>query len=937
TREASQRTLGMRHYDVQLVGGYVLHQGKIAEMMTGEGKTLMATLALALNALADRPCYLVTVNDYLARRDAEWMRPIYEYLGLSVGAIQSSLDPGSRKPIYSCDIVYATNNELGFDYLRDNMKTSLDQQVQKDLYFAIVDEVDSILIDEARTPLIISGPAEEHVGRYKEADNVARQLVEEEDYEVKEKERQASMTESGIVKAQELLGVESFYEPGFEDWPHYIENALRAHSLYEKDKEYVVEDAEDPHTGRVRPEVVIVDEFTGRKMAGRRWSDGLHQAVEVKEGLEPKQETQTLATITFQNYFRMFDKLAGMTGTAITEAGEFHKIYELDVISVPTNKPIARDDAVDTVYRTLPEKWEAICDEIERLQEKGQPVLVGTASVENSEHLSGLLKGRGVPHEVLNAKNHEREAHIVAMAGSKGAVTVSTNMAGRGTDIKLGGNFEYRLAQALEDRGLEEGDLEHLDAINDIRSSVEEQSAQDEAEILDLGGLYVLGTERHEARRIDNQLRGRTGRQGNVGESRFFLSLQDPLMRIFYRDWVVNAMERLGMSEGQPIESGMVARQIARAQKKVEDRNFEIRKNLLEYDEVMDHQRTEIYAARQAVLEGEDLKDRVDIMISNLTDRNAAAYEGDAEGFVDWIQRTYGVDLPKDAAEAAVSPDNPDLDPTLKAIDERYVERRAAWGDELTKRIESYLVLTAIDQKWKDHLHAMDSLKAGIGLRGYGQQDPKIAYKKEATELFAQNLLPAIESDVASKAMRIEVQKPSEEDDEAADRLTPRGMASGQPAPQQRQVRFDELELDQQIAVVEQLPEEQKLMAVLQAGPNQAELLATLPEELQAKFEEIKRRAELARQQREQLQRGPAASAAFDVMRRRKQREEQQRRASGEGDGGAEPARPAQPAQREPARPRAATAEMGPEFKNAGRNDPCPCGSGKKFKKCHGK
>ncbi|MEL6904048.1 MAG: preprotein translocase subunit SecA, partial [Planctomycetota bacterium] len=506
TREASQRTLGMRHYDVQLVGGYVLHQGKIAEMMTGEGKTLMATLALALNALAGRPCFLVTVNDYLARRDAEWMRPIYEYLGLSVGSIQSSLDAYSRQPVYACDIIYATNNELGFDYLRDNMKTTLGEQVQKDLYFAIVDEVDSILIDEARTPLIISGPAEDHVGRYKEADEVARKLEAEVDYEVKEKERQASLTEDGIVKAQELLGVESFYVPGFEDWPHYIENALRAHSLYELDKEYVVEDAEDPRTGQVRKEVVIVDEFTGRKMAGRRWSDGLHQAVEVKEGIEPKEETQTLATITFQNYFRMYDKLAGMTGTALTEAGEFHKIYELDVISVPTNKPIARDDHVDTVYRTLPEKWDAICDEIERVHDTGQPILVGTASVENSEHLSGLLRERHVPHEVLNAKNHEREAQIVALAGQKGSITVSTNMAGRGTDIKLGGNFEALLEGALEEAGLEAGDLDRLDEIDSIRERVRQESEAAEAEVLGLGGLYVLGTERHEARRIDNQL-----------------------------------------------------------------------------------------------------------------------------------------------------------------------------------------------------------------------------------------------------------------------------------------------------------------------------------------------------------------------------------------------------------------------------------------------
>lgn len=1084
TREASKRTLGLRHYDVQLVGGYVLHSGKIAEMMTGEGKTLMATLALALNALADRPCYLVTVNDYLAGRDAEWMRPIYEYLGLSVGSIQSGLDAYSRKPVYSSDIVYATNNELGFDYLRDNMKTSLDQQVQKDLYFAIIDEVDSILIDEARTPLIISGPAEDHVGRYAEADMVARKLVRDEHYEVKEKERSASLTEEGIVRAQEILEVESFYVPGFEDWPHYIENSLRAHSLYELDKEYVIEEAEDPQTGQMRKEVVIVDEFTGRKMAGRRWSDGLHQAVEVKEGLEPKQETQTLATITFQNYFRMFDKLAGMTGTAMTEAGEFHKIYELDVVQVPTNRPIARDDKIDTVYRTLPEKWEAICDEIERVQETGQPVLVGTASVDNSEHLSKLLKERAVDHEVLNAKNHEREAQIVAMAGSKNAITVSTNMAGRGTDIKLGGNFEYRLEKALEDAGVEPGDLDRLEEIKKIRAEVEEQSSKDEAEILSFGGLYVLGTERHEARRIDNQLRGRTGRQGDVGESRFFLSLQDPLMRIFYRDWVVNAMERLGMKEGQPIESGMVTRQVARAQKKVEDRNFEMRKNLLEYDEVMDHQRTEIYAARQAVLEGEDLKDRVDIMVANLSVRTADTYDQDAAGFREWVQRTFDIEISEAAAEKAVHPDEPEIEPALKEIDARYIERRSDWGPELTARIESYLVLTAIDQKWKDHLHAMDALKAGIGLRGYGQQDPKIAYKKEATELFGDNLLPAIESDVATKILRIEVNKPKGEDGAAApaaDHLAPRGIAgqavAGAPAQEQRQVRFDELSLEQQQTVIGQLPEDQKLMAVMQAGENAEVLLATLDEELQQRYPEFKTEVEERRSQAQKqvrfdeltleqqqgyiaelpdeqkmmavmqageteealletldeelkarypefkvemekrraaqkqrfdqlgleqqqsviadlpddqkmmavmqsgqneetlladlseelqgrypefkvemekrrraaqaqaeaqakMQRGPAASNAFDVMRRRQMIEEQERQAGatdaaakGKAPGG----KPGQDSDAPKANVGPAARELGPEFRGVGRNDVCPCGSGKKFKKCHGK
>ncbi|MDF1839070.1 MAG: preprotein translocase subunit SecA, partial [Planctomycetota bacterium] len=558
-REASLRTMGMRHYDVQLVGGYVMHQGKIAEMMTGEGKTLMATLALCLNSLAGRPVYLVTVNDYLAKRDAAWMKPIYEYMGLTVGSIQADMDPWERKSVYSCNIVYGTNNEFGFDYLRDNMKTSPDQQVQKDLYFAIVDEVDSILIDESRTPLIISGDAEDAIGKYIEADKVARALENEEHYEVKEKERSASLLEAGIVEAQDMLGVKSFYEPGFEDWPHYIENSIRAHNLYTLDKEYVVEEVQDQRTGQMAMEVIIVDEFTGRKMQGRRWSDGLHQAVEVKEGLTPKQETQTMATITFQNYFRMFDKLSGMTGTALTEAGEFHKIYDLDVVCVPTNLPIARADHADLVYRTEREKWNAICEEIEELNHAGQPILVGTASVESSEHVAKLLRERNVKHEVLNAKNHEREAHIIAMAGEKGAITVATNMAGRGTDIKLGGNFEYRLEAALEEAGLELGDEENLERIDAIREEVKSRCDVDEEEVLGMGGLYVLGTERHEARRIDNQLRGRTGRQGNVGASRFFLSLEDPLMRIFYRDWTRNMMEKLGMTEGQAIESKMVS------------------------------------------------------------------------------------------------------------------------------------------------------------------------------------------------------------------------------------------------------------------------------------------------------------------------------------------------------------------------------------------
>ncbi len=888
-REASVRTLGMRHFDVQLVGGYVLHQGRIAEMMTGEGKTLMATLALSLNTLSGRPVYLVTVNDYLAQRDAQWMSPIYEYLGLSVSAIQASMAPSERKPVYASDIIYATNNEMGFDYLRDNMKTTVDQQVQSDLYFVIVDEVDSILIDEARTPLIISGPAEEHVGKYIQADQVTRQLVRDEHYEVKEKEKSASLTEAGIEEAERILGIESFYQPGFEDWPHYLENSIRAHELYTNDKEYVVEPVEDRHTGQARPEVIIVDEFTGRKMQGRRWSDGLHQAVEVKEGLEPKQESQTLATITFQNYFRMYEKLSGMTGTALTEAGEFHKIYGLDVVSVPTNLPIIRDDANDVVYRTEDEKWKAIVDEVERLHSNGQPVLVGTASVDTSELVSKRLRQASIQHEVLNAKNHEREAQIIAKAGEAGAVTVATNMAGRGTDIKLGGNFEYRLGQALAERGLVQGDEEQLAEIDQIRKQVLSQCEQDEAEVLASGGLYVLGTERHEARRIDNQLRGRTGRQGNAGVSRFYLSLQDPLMRIFYRDWVTNAMEKLGMSEGQEIESGMVSRAIARAQKKVEDRNFEVRKSLLEYDEVMNQQRKTIYGVRQDVLETKGLKEKILTMIGNVVNNSSRVHAGDASGFAEWCQKTFNYEVSEELALAATDSESPKCEAVIEGLTQRYDEREEQMGDELTRRVEQYLLLNSIDSKWKDHLHAVDALKAGIGLRGYGQQDPKVAYKKEGTELFHEQLLPAIEREVASLILRIEARRPDEDgsDSAAEGSLQPRGLVSSGAA----------------------LPGGQP-------GPTPEQLAA-----LRARMQQQAAR----RAMRPQV----PASSAFDLMR------QQQAQVAGSGQGadgrtagGASQAAAAT----EPTR--AAPEATG--FEGTGRNDPCPCGSGKKFKKCHG-
>jgi preprotein translocase subunit SecA len=883
-REASKRTLGLRHYDVQLVGGIVLHRGAIAEMMTGEGKTLVATLALFLNALTGKPCFLVTVNDYLARRDAAWMAPIFEYLGMTVGAIQSSMNAFERKPVYACDIVYGTNNEFGFDYLRDNMKQREEEQVQKQLYYAIVDEVDSILIDEARTPLIISGPAEESSDKYILADQVARKLVIDEHFEVKEKERSAHLLEAGIIEAEKLIGVDSFYTPGNEDWPHFIENALRAHNLYVRDKEYVVEDGENG------PEVVIVDEFTGRKMHGRRWSDGLHQAVEVSEGLTPRSENQTLATITYQNYFRMFEKLSGMTGTALTEAGEFHKIYSLDVVSIPTNLPIARDDANDLVYRTQREKWNAIADEIQRVHESGQPVLVGTTSVEKSEHLSKLLDERKIKHAVLNAKigHWEREANIVARAGERGAVTVATNMAGRGTDIKLGGNFEYMLGQALEAKGLQEGDEEHFEEINRIRDEVRQSCEQLEREVLDLGGLYVLATERHESRRIDNQLRGRSGRQGNVGVSRFYLSLEDDLMRIFYRDWVTRAMEKLGMTEGQEIESGMVTRAIAKAQKKVEDRNFEIRKSLLEYDEVMDEQRKEIYGTRQDVLEGVELKEKVLMMIERVVVRAAATFRDDGAGFAGWVQRTFDLDVPLELAAAAVEK-GADLEPVLRAIEAHYQAREAAVGEELMRRIEQYVLLGAIDSKWKDHLKAIDALKAGIGLRGYGQVDPKTEYKKEGFELFGK-LFEAIEEEVASLVLRIRARGEEEGEAKAPE---PRQRAAGQP--------------NQGAAAAPKPPGPQKTaasMAMALRFQKQVEETGKVAIPEPPSEEELKKRQQALRTL--QAQQAAAQRAA------------------------------AQEAAQKQAEAARVAAQHADAFAKANRNDPCPCGSGKKFKKCHG-
>jgi len=773
-REVSERVLRLRPYDVQLLGGIVLHRGMIAEMATGEGKTLTAVLPAYLNALEGSGVFIVTVNDYLARRDCEWMGPVYEALGITAGAIQSQMSPEERQARYACDVTFGTNNEFGFDYLRDNMKSRREDQVQAVLNFAIIDEVDSILIDEARTPLIISGFPEGSTKLYYEADSVARRLKPGDDFEVKEKERACVLSEDGITHAQDMAGVPSFYDGEHMEWPHHLEQSLRAHNLYRRDKEYVVQDGEQG------PEIIIVDEFTGRLMPGRRWSDGLHQAVEAKEGLKIREELQTLATITFQNYFRLYNKIAGMTGTALTEAGEFSKIYNLDVLSIPPNRPIIRLDEDDLIYRTAKEKWNAIADEIEERHGLGQPILVGTTSIENSEHLSGILERRGVKHEVLNAKHHHREADIVVQAGRLGQVTVATNMAGRGTDIKLGGSVEDLLRARLA-----------VDPEADVEVGQREIAILVDAEhrkVLDAGGLYVIGTERHESRRIDNQLRGRSGRQGDPGRTCFFLSLEDDLMRIFAREWVSGLLEKLGMVEGQEIQSGMVSRGIEKAQKRVEDRNFEIRKNLLEYDEVMDTQRKTIYGKRQEVLDGENLNELIlemceEVAANIVYSRWADKGEQDFDAIAAELSTRFNTEFTR--GEFVHAGDGKDTDPedllpvVSKRLNERYAEREESLGAERMRGLERFLLLNTIDSRWKDHLRAMDAIKKGIGLRSYAQIDPKVEYKKEGFEKF-QMLTTAIAEEVTNLFFRLEVR---EDDDSRLDKRWQGRQQAAAPVP----------------------------------------------------------------------------------------------------------------------------------------------------------
>lgn len=735
-RETAKRTIKLRHFDTQLLGGLVLHQGKIAEMATGEGKTLVATLPVYLNALTGEGVHVVTVNDYLANRDRHWMGPVYEFLGLTVGVIQHDIDQRSRKAAYACDVTYGTNNEFGFDYLRDNMVVNAEDMVQRPLNYAIVDEVDSILVDESRTPLIISGPAEESTDKYYIINKIIPKLkgkvitdkeeVEAKykgldlekgiDYVVNEKNHTVNLTDEGVVKCQEMIGVKNLYDDIQSEWEHHIRQAIRAHVLYKKDVDYVVKDGE----------VLIVDEFTGRLMPGRRWSDGLHQAVEAKEGVKIERENQTLATITFQNYFRMYKKLAGMTGTAETEAVEFSKIYSLDVVVIPTNKPMKRSNHPDVIYKTEREKFNAVCQEIAGLYKEGRPVLVGTISIEKSEHLSNLLKRIGVPHHVLNAKYHEQEAQIIANAGQAYGVTIATNMAGRGTDIVLG-------------------------------ESVAEK-----------GGLHVLGTERHEARRIDNQLRGRSGRQGDPGSSRFFLSLEDDLMRIFGSERIKMVMDKLGMEEGQDIQHPFITRAIETAQKRVEQHNFEIRKHLLEYDNVMNRQREVIYDERRKILQGGELRDYIfeimeevlDYALDTYLNDKASVDQWDFDGFRQYLESRFLVKTSDINLEEMRKPEIRDI--VSEKMKKLYEEKESSMGKEMARYMEKMILLQVVDSKWKDHLYAMDSLKEGIGLRAYGQRDPLVEYQHEAYAMFM-DMIDRIKEETLEYLFKIKTVKEEKE------------------------------------------------------------------------------------------------------------------------------------------------------------------------------
>ena len=894
-REAGRRVLNMRHFDVQLIGGMVLHEGTIAEMKTGEGKTLVATLPVYLNALGGRGVHVVTVNDYLAKRDSEWMGKLYRFLGLSVGVIVHDLDDEERREAYAADVTYGTNNEFGFDYLRDNMKFDLKDCVQRGHNYAIVDEVDSILIDEARTPLIISGASEESTDKYDRVNRIIPKLEKGEeietapgepkqltgDFVVDEKHKTITVTDEGWEKVEKLLGIGNIADPENWDLKHHVETALKAHSLYHRDVEYVVKPKEENPREK---EVIIVDEFTGRLMPGRRWSDGLHQAVEAKESVKIERENQTLATITFQNYFRMYSKLSGMTGTAETEAEEFGKIYKLDVTVIPTNRTLLRVENPDVVYRTEKEKYFAAADEIQRLNQSGQPVLVGTTSIEKSERLSELLKKKAIRHVVLNAKFHEREAEIVAQAGRKGSVTIATNMAGRGTDILLGGNPEFMAKQECVKKGIAqpvgtaEGKIEGRDdpgktlfyynghefvapteQWSQTYAKYQAETDKEHEEVVKAGGLHIFGTERHEARRIDNQLRGRAGRQGDPGSSRFYLSLQDDLMRIFAKEWVSTLLQKLGMEEGVPIESRLITKRIEAAQKAVEGQNFEARKHLLEYDDVMNKQREAVYGLRRQLLEGLEqkdliLEDYVSGILSQLMDqfspREAHPEDWDIKGMKDAIFTRFGVDILAEGVQPEKSNRQELGDAVFDKLKQRYDAKEGLIGPDAMRHHERMIMLSVLDSQWKDHLLNMDHLKEGIGLRGYGQHDPLVEYKRESFDMFEQ-MMQRFQEETVRYLYLMQILAPGGEPMEqaapAAESAAPAGNGDGR---HRRPV-------------------------------------ATSMDELEEAFQ------------------------------RRKRRELEQARMAGAGE-----YQPVQQVVRGQAK--------------IGRNDLCPCGSGKKYKKCCG-
>jgi preprotein translocase subunit SecA len=817
-REGAKRVIGQRHFDVQIMGGGALYKGWIAEMRTGEGKTLTATLAVYTDALWEAGIHVVTVNDYLAKRDSEWMGRVYRFLGMTTGLIQAQMSPEERRPAYNADITYGTNNEFGFDYLRDNMVTDKARMVQRGHHMAVVDEVDSILIDEARTPLIISGAVQDSTKWYQQFARIIPRLNPDVHYEVDEKKRTVAVTEEGVAKVEEILGVDNLYDHVNVDLVHHLQAGLRAKELYKKDVEYVVKDGE----------VLIVDEFTGRILPGRRYSEGLHQAIEAKEGVRIKEENQTLATVTLQNYFRMYDKLAGMTGTAMTEAAEFGHIYKLEVAPIPTNRDMVRDDQQDQIYKTGEAKWNAVVEDIKERNEKGQPVLVGTVSIEKSELLSRLLAKQGVPHTVLNAKHHEKEAHIVAQAGRLGAVTVATNMAGRGVDIILGGNAEGMARAEMAAAGwdndafllneYEEDDMERYRAeYEPMFESFDKQCSAEREQVLAAGGLYVLGTERHDSRRIDNQLRGRAGRQGDPGASRFYLSLDDDLMRLFASDRIGAVMERLRIPDDVPIEAKMVSRAIERAQTQVESQNFEIRKNVLKYDEVMDQQRKLIYEERRKILQGEDIHDRaldivqdvVSAAVSEQAGGESHPDEWDWEQLVARVREIYPTKLDATSFDLERVDFNEVHSAFVEESLKTYAEREAELGSERMREIERLVLLNVIDNRWREHLYEMDYLQEGIGLRGYGQRDPLVEYQREGYDMFVamQNM---VKEDFARYVFHVEVVKDQQRQQTVREerRQIPMAQVAATPAPQEGvgEVAREDGEIHVEQAVSDKIP-----------------------------------------------------------------------------------------------------------------------------------